>query len=257
MFERHANRVREWLGRYLVAGILVFAPLGTTLWAVGWVIERLDQLLLPRVLAFISGEAEAQVHTPFVGALFTLLVVILLGVITRHFLRPEFLRAWERLLARVPLAGNLYAGVKQLFEAIFKGTDTSQFNRVVVIEYPRRDLYAIAFTTGEPRGLITDALDRKLLNCFIPTTPNPTSGVFIMVPEEDAVELDLSIEEGFKLVMSAGLVNPDDGEEGEALRLYRRALRLDANNPGARRNLGTALIARDPRGRPRYQHAGR
>jgi len=212
LFERYVSRVREILGRYLVSGILVFAPVGITLWAVGWVIERLDHLLLPRVLSFFSGEPEAQVHTPFVGALFTLLVVILLGVITRHLLRPELLRAWERLLARVPLAGNLYAGVKQLFEAIFKGTDTSQFNRVVLIEYPRRDVYAIAFTTGAPRGNITRALERKLLNCFIPTTPNPTSGVFVMVPEEDAVELDLSIEEGFKLVMSAGLVNPADDD---------------------------------------------
>jgi uncharacterized membrane protein len=212
VFERHVSRVRELLGRYLVSGILVFAPVGITLWAVGWVIERLDRLLLPRLLAFLSGEAEAQVHTPFVGALFTLLVVILLGVITRHFLRPELLRAWERLVARVPLAGNLYAGVKQLFEAIFNGTDTSQFNRVVVIEYPRKNLFAIAFTTGESRGPITEALDRKLVNCFIPTTPNPTSGVFIMVPEEDAVELDMSIEEGFKLVMSAGLVNPSETE---------------------------------------------
>jgi uncharacterized membrane protein len=212
VFERHVSRVRELLGRYLVSGILVFAPVGITLWAVGWVIERLDRLLLPRLLAFLSGEAEAQVHTPFVGALFTLLVVILLGVITRHFLRPELLRAWERLVARVPLAGNLYAGVKQLFEAIFNGTDTSQFNRVVVIEYPRKNLFAIAFTTGESRGLITEALDRKLVNCFIPTTPTPTSGVFIMVPEEDAVELDMSIEEGFKLVMSAGLVNPSETE---------------------------------------------
>jgi uncharacterized membrane protein len=204
------------LGRYLVSGILIFAPLGITLWAVGWVIERLDQLLLPRVLGLFSGEAQVEVHTPFVGALFTLMVVILLGIITRHLLRPELLRAWERLLARVPLAGNLYAGVKQLFEAIFNGTDTSQFNRVVLIEYPRKDLYAVAFTTGEPRGIITEALDRKLVNCFIPTTPNPTSGVFIMVPEEDAVELDLSIEEGFKLVMSAGLVNPSDVEPAEA-----------------------------------------
>jgi uncharacterized membrane protein len=131
-------------------------------------------------------------------------------------LRPELLRAWERLLARVPLAGNLYAGVKQLFEAIFTGSDTSQFNRVVVIESPRKDLYAVAFTTGETRGAIAEGLRRRLLNGFVPTTPNPTSGVFVMVPEEDAVELNLSIEEGFKLVMSAGLVNPAEFEAPKA-----------------------------------------
>ena len=83
-------------------------------------------------------------------------------------------------------------------------------------EYPRRDLYAVAFTTGAPRGAIADVMDRRLLNCFVPTTPNPTSGVFVIVPEEDAILLDLTIEEGFKLVMSAGLVNPAEGEAGSA-----------------------------------------
>ena len=209
MLERQINRLREILGRYLVSGILVFAPIGITLWAMGWIIERLDELLLPRVLGLFYPEAEAQVHTPFVGAVFTLLVVIGLGVVARHFVRPELIRAWERLLARVPLAGNIYGGMKQLFEAVFKGTDTSRFNRVVLIEYPRKGLYAIAFTTGAPRGPVAEVLTEDVLNCFVPTTPNPTSGVFVIVPAQDVRPLDLTIEEGFKLVMSAGLVNPE------------------------------------------------
>ena len=208
--EHYATRFRELVGRYLASGILVFAPLGITIWAVGWIIERLDHLLLPKLLGLLYPEAGAEIHTPFVGALFTLFVVLLLGVAARHLLRPELLRAWERLLARVPLAGNIYAGIKQLFEAVFNGTDTSRFNRVVLIEYPRKGLYAVAFTTGAPRGTVAAAIDRRLLNCFVPTTPNPTSGVFVIVPEEDVTSLDLTIEEGFKLVMSAGLVNPTD-----------------------------------------------
>lgn len=210
MFDGHFTRFRELLGRYLVSGILVFAPLGITLWAMGWIIERLDKLLLPRVLGLFYPDGEIEIHTPFVGVLFTLLVVLLFGVAARHLLRPELLRAWERLVARVPLAGNIYGGIKQLFEAVFNGTDASRFNRVVLIEYPRRGLYAIAFTTGSPRGPLAEALDEHLYNCFVPTTPNPTSGVFVIVPEEDVKTLDLTIEEGFKLVMSAGLVNPAD-----------------------------------------------
>ena len=220
MLERSLIRFREALGRYLVSGILVFAPLGITIWAVGWVVERLDQLLLPRVMAFVYPDSDPQIlHTPFVGALFTLLVVILLGMAARHLLRPELLRAWERLLARVPLAGNIYGGIKQLFEAVFTGTDTSRFNRVVLIEYPRQGIYAVAFTTGMARGAVATALGRTLLNCFVPTTPNPTSGVFVLVPEDEVKTLDLTIEEGFKLVMSAGLVNPADqeGAEGAAI----------------------------------------
>ena len=215
MLERHILRFREILGRYLVSGILVFAPIGITLWAMAWIVGRLDQLLLPRVLGLFHPEAPAEFQLPFVGALFTLLVILMLGVVARHLLRPELLRAWERLLARVPLVGNIHAGMKQLFEAVFKGSDTSRFNRVVLIEYPRRGLHAIAFTTGAPQGPVAAVIDEPMLNCFVPTTPNPTSGVFVIVPEVDVRELDLSIEEGFKLVMSAGLVNPDATPEIE------------------------------------------
>ena len=110
-------RIREALRRYFVAGILAFAPLGVTLWAIAWIIQRLDNLLLPRVLAGIGLEDPPTV--PLVGALFTLLVILLMGVVARHLFGGEAIRVWERLLARVPVARNIYGGVKQLFEAIF------------------------------------------------------------------------------------------------------------------------------------------
>ena len=141
--------------------------------------------------------------------LFTFIVIILMGVVARHFFGHEFLRAWERLLARVPLASSLYSGVKQLLEAIFTRQQSSRFNRVVLVEYPRKGVYALAFTTGPARGPVQDATEQHMINCFLPTTPNPTSGFYLLVPEHEVVDVDLSVEDAFKLVMSAGLVTPE------------------------------------------------
>ena len=197
----------EALRRYFVAGILAFAPLGITIWAVAWIIQRLDNLLLPSVLSFFGLETETQV--PFVGALFTLVVILLMGVVARHLFGGELVRAWENLLSRVPVARNIYAGVKQLFEAIFRQTDQSQFNRVVLVEYPRRGIYAIAFTTGPSVGRLAEIGGKSMVNCFLPTTPNPTSGYYLLIPDDELQEIDISVEDAFKLVMSAGLVSPD------------------------------------------------
>jgi uncharacterized membrane protein len=109
----------------------------------------------------------------------------------------------------VPVARSIYAGVKQLLEAIFTSDRSSRFNRVVMIEYPRRGVYALAFTTGPARGATQDATDGHMINCFLPTTPNPTSGFYLLVPEDDIIVLDMSVEDAFKIVMSAGLVTPE------------------------------------------------
>ncbi len=209
MKRRVLANVREALRSYFVAGILAFAPLGITLWAVAWIIQRLDNLLLPHILSWLLPGLEEPPRLPFVGALFTLLVILVLGVIARHLFGSEFIRAWERLLGRVPVARSIYGGVKQLAEAIFKSDHQSRFRRVVMIEYPRKGLYALAFTTGPARGIVQEITQNRMINCFLPTTPNPTSGYYLLVPEEDVMEVDLSVEEAFKLVMSAGLVSPE------------------------------------------------
>lgn len=207
--ERPLGRIREALRRYFVAGILAFAPLAITIWAITWIIQRLDNLLLPQVLALVMPGLEEPPRIPLVGAVFTLVVILLMGVIARHLFGNEFIKAWERLLARVPVARNIYAAVKQLFEAIFRAGDAARFNQVVMIEYPRKGVYALAFTTGETRGRLQKALDEPMINCFLPTTPNPTSGFYLLVPATEVRPVDLTVEEAFKLVMSAGLVTPD------------------------------------------------
>jgi len=211
---RLGRRIWRWIGevlrRYFIAGILAFAPLGITLWAIAWIIQRLDNLLLPHLLSLLFPGLDEPPRIPFVGALFTLLVILLMGVIARHLLGGEFIRAWERLLSRVPVARNIYGGVKQLFEAIFSSNRGSRFNRVVLIEYPRKGIYAIAFTTGAARGRVQEATESHMINCFLPTTPNPTSGFYLLVPEDEIIEVALTVEEAFKLIMSAGLVSPDE-----------------------------------------------
>ncbi len=208
--ERPLGRIREALRRYFVAGILAFAPIAITIWAIAWIIQRLDNLLLPRVLALLMPGLEEPPRIPLVGALFTLFVILLMGVIARHLFGNEFVRAWERLLSRVPVARNIYSAVKQLFEAIFRAGDSARFNQVVMIEYPRKGVYALAFTTGETRGRLQSVMEQPMINCFLPTTPNPTSGFYLLVPATDVRPVDLTVEEAFKLVMSAGLVTPDE-----------------------------------------------
>lgn len=208
--------LREAVRRYFVAGVLFFAPIGVTIWAIASIVVWLDNLILPRFLQLVVPGLEDPPALPVVGMLFTFFVIIVLGVIARHFFGTEFQRAWERLLSQVPVARSIYAGVKQLLEAIFSNQEGQRFNRVVMIEYPRRRVYALAFVTGEAGGELQSKLDSRMINCFLPTTPNPTSGFYLLVPEEDIINLDLSVEDAFKIVMSAGLVTPESVQSQHA-----------------------------------------
>jgi len=200
--------------RYFVAGLLAFAPIAITLWAIAWIVQRLDNLLLPRVLALAVPGAESQPDLPpLVGALFTFGVILASGVVVRHLFGHQLVRLWEAILTRVPVARSIYAAVKQLVEAIFRTGDTTRnFNRVVLIEYPRKGLYALAFTTGPAEGPVADAAGHDdLVNCFVPTTPNPTSGFYLLAHNHELRDVNVSVEEAFKVIMSAGIVRPEVG----------------------------------------------
>lgn len=211
MRHRFWKAFREAIRRYFVAGLLAFAPIGITIWALAFIVRRLDNLLLPAVIGWIFPSLPEQPDLPpLVGALFTFVVILLAGVVVRHLFGQEIVRFGERLLNQVPVARSIYQGVKQLFEAILATSDAkASFNRVVLVEYPRPGMWGIAFVTGPVRGPIKEAFGGlEMVNCFIPTTPNPTSGFYLLVPETDVREVDLSVEEAFKVIMSAGLVSP-------------------------------------------------
>jgi len=208
---RLGRSVADAIRRYFIAGLLAFAPIGITIWAIAWIVQRLDNLLLPRLISWISPGLDTPPSLPpLIGAVFTFGVILLSGVIVRHFFGHEAVRLWERLLRRVPVARSIYLAVKQLVEALLSpSTGPGSFRRVVLIEYPRRGLFAMAFVTGPASTLLQEAVGgAALLNCFVPTTPNPTSGVYVLVQADEVTDLDLSVEEAFKIVMSAGLVAP-------------------------------------------------
>ena len=211
IFSRAWNGLWTATRLYFVAGLVAFAPIGITFWAIAWIVQRLDNLLLPRVLSWFFPTLEQPIELPpLVGALFTFLVILLSGVIVRHFFGHELVRGWERMLSRVPVARSIYGGVKQLFEAIVAGGRTTSFNTVVLVEYPRKGLWALAFTTGNSGMQIQAAFpEETMINCFVPTTPNPTSGFYLVIPQSEIREVDLTVEEAFKVIMSAGLVDPD------------------------------------------------
>ncbi|MAE94154.1 MAG: hypothetical protein CL910_05785 [Deltaproteobacteria bacterium] len=218
MLARIWHQMTKILRRYFVAGILTFAPIGITVWAIAWIVQRLDNLLLPQVLKLAFPGVQDPPTIPLLGALFTLLVILLFGVVARHLFGWELVRLWERVLSRVPVARNIYAAVKQLFEAIFRSESNQSFSGVAVIEYPRKGIFVLAFVTGPLRGVELPDLPPALASVFVPTTPNPTSGFYLLIPEEDLIPVDLTVEQAFKMVMSAGLVAPGNerGEPGEA-----------------------------------------
>lgn len=213
MLNRIWAQARKIVRRYFVAGILAFAPIGITIWAISWIVQRLDALVLPRVMRIFFPGVDTPDTIPFIGALFTLLVILLFGVIARHLFGWEFVRLTERALARVPVARNIYTAVKQLFEAIFRSETHDAFRRVVLVEYPRKGVWAIAFTTGPAAPILQEGIEDPLVNVFVPTTPNPTSGFYLLVPEPELRPVDVTVEQAFKLIMSAGLVTPEELDE--------------------------------------------
>ncbi|MFQ5993843.1 MAG: DUF502 domain-containing protein [Acidiferrobacterales bacterium] len=200
------------LRRYLIAGLLVWVPVGITWFVIKFMIDFMDRslLLLP---PNYRPDALLGFHVPGVGVVLTLLILLFTGMIVANLVGRELVRLGERLLARIPLVRSIYSGVKQVMETMFAGTGKS-FRSVVLIEYPRRGIWTLAFLTGE-RGEaeIEHKTGESLNNIFVPTTPNPTSGFFLMLPAEEVIVLDMSIDDGLKMIMSAGVVIPQKTKE--------------------------------------------
>jgi len=194
------------LRRYLVAGLLVWVPVGVTLLIIKFLVDLVDQtlLLLP---AGLRPENLLGFRIPGLGLVLTAVVVLATGMVVTNLFGRQLVRLGEKLLARIPVVRSIYSSVKQLTETLFTGSGKS-FRKVVLVEYPRRDAWSLAFVTGDSTGEIRTKTGRRMVNVFVPTTPNPTSGFFIMVPSEDVVELDMSVDDGLKMLLSVGVVQP-------------------------------------------------
>jgi uncharacterized membrane protein len=192
--------------RYFITGLLIWIPLGITFLVLNWLIGTMDQSLdlLP---ARLRPEAIWGVHIPGLGTVVTLLVVFVTGLLAANFIGQRLVRFWEGVLARIPVVKSIYYGVKQVSDTVL--ADTGQaFRKVLLVQYPRAGSWTIAFQTGRPGGDVVNHLRGEYVSVYVPTTPNPTSGFFLMMPRSDVVELEMSVDEALKYIISMGVVAP-------------------------------------------------
>jgi uncharacterized membrane protein len=193
--------------KYFITGLLVLVPLAITLWVLNLIISTMDQslLLLP---ARWQPEALFGVRIPGMGTILTLLIIFLVGLATRNFVGNKVVWAWELMLTRIPVVSTIYSSVKQVSDTLFSSSGNA-FRKAVLVEYPRKGCWTIAFLTGVPGGDVRNHLVGDYISIYIPTTPNPTSGFFLMVPRADTVELDMNVDEALKYIVSMGVVSPE------------------------------------------------
>ncbi|MBD2567231.1 DUF502 domain-containing protein [Anabaena lutea FACHB-196] len=204
------ERLKQDLKNDLIAGLLVVIPLATTIWLTitiaSWVVNFLTQI--PKQLNPFDGLHPILVNVLnlVVGLAVPLLSILIIGLMARNIAGKWLLDFGERLLQAIPLAGQVYKTLKQLLETILKDSN-GKFRRVVLLEYPRRGIWAIAFVTGVISNDIQAQMSTPMLSVFVPTTPNPTTGWYAVVPEDEVVNLSLSVEDAFKIVVSGGIVS--------------------------------------------------
>ena len=197
------------LKKYFLTGLVVLGPLGMTLLVVQWVVGVMERLILNLLPDALHPSTLLGRYIPGFGVLATVLLVLLVGMLTANFLGRALVDWSERLMGKIPLVKGIYGMFRQVTDTLFS-KDKGGFRKVVLIEYPRRGLWSIGFITGISEGELQQVTPHRLINVFLPTAPLPTSGFYVLVPEEDLIELQMSIDEAFKLVVSGGMVNPTD-----------------------------------------------
>jgi uncharacterized membrane protein len=194
------------LRRYLVAGILVWLPIGITIILLRILIGLLDRSLV-LIPARFQPEVLLGVAIPGLGLLLTLAILLLTGVLAANFVGRSLVGFWERMLERIPVVRSVYSASKNFAEIVFSDSDQS-FKKVLLIEYPRKGLYGLAFQTSTDLGEIQSRTGEDVVCTFVPTTPNPTSGLIIIIPRKDVIELDMEVDDALKMIISLGVVVP-------------------------------------------------
>ena len=194
------------LRRYLAAGLLVWVPLGITVLIVSFLVELMDRTLLLLPAAY-RPEQLLGFRVPGLGVVLTLLVVLITGMIVANFFGRRLVALWEGILSRIPLVRSIYSSAKQVAETVFSGS-TRSFREVVMLEYPRKGVWTLAFVTGQGIRQVNEKEKEKVISIYVPTTPNPTSGFFLMVKQSDVVKMDISVDDGLKLILSTGVLVP-------------------------------------------------
>jgi len=193
--------------RYLITGLVIWVPLVITLWVLNLLVGTMDQtlLLLPPEW---RTEAWLGFHIPGLGVVLTVLVVFVTGVLAANIIGQRMVRTWEGVLARIPVVNSIYNGVKQVSDTLFQPGGEA-FRKAVLVQWPGPGMWTIAFLTGQPGGDVVNHLKGDYVSLYVPTTPNPTGGYFVMVPRAAVIELDMSVEEALKYIVSMGVAAPN------------------------------------------------
>ena len=195
------------LRKWLLAGLLVIVPVAITLAVLRWIIETLDQTLLILPEAW-HPDRVFGIHIPGLGVLLTLAILLLVGAGASNFLGKKLVRLGDRIVSRIPVVRSIYSSVKQVSDTLFSESGNA-FRTAVLVQWPRADVWTIAFVTGTPCGDVTTYLrGEEYVSVYVPTTPNPTGGYFVMLRKSDCIELKMSVDEALKYVVSMGVVSP-------------------------------------------------
>lgn len=196
----------QLIKRYFITGLLIWVPLVITAWVLSIIVSTLDQSLqlLPEA---IHPRNLLGFSLPGVGALLTLAMILLTGFLATNIIGQKLVVWWDKLLSRIPVVNSVYKAVKQVSDTLF-APNGNAFRKALLVQYPRHGVWTIAFLTGAPGGDIRNHLAGDYVSIYVPTTPNPTSGFFLMLPRQDVVELDMSIDEALKYIISMGVVAP-------------------------------------------------
>ena len=207
-------RKRGFLARlrtYFLAGVVVTAPIGITVWLLWLVVDLFDRAVVPLIPDAYNPSDILGTNVPGVGIVIVLILITLVGAFVANVAGRFLVRFGERLVSRVPVVRTVYGVLKQIIDAVL-AQSANAFREVVLIEYPRRGIWVIGFVTSTTQGEVQRVLEEEMVNLFLPTTPNPTSGFLLFVPRKDCIHLDMTVEQGVKLVISGGIVSPPDSK---------------------------------------------
>lgn len=200
------NISQSRMKKYFITGLLVLVPLVITIWVLKSLIGVMDQSLLLLPDAWHPHALFGR-DIPGLGAILTIAIVLTTGVVATNFFGRQLIHLWEKLLNRVPVVKSVYSSVKQVSDTLFSDSGNA-FRKAVLVQYPRAGSWTIAFVTGTPGGDVGNHLKGEYVSIYVPTTPNPTSGFFLMMPKADVIELDMSVDEALKYIISMGVVAP-------------------------------------------------
>jgi len=192
--------------KYLITGLLIWIPLVITIWVLTLIVDTLDRslLLLPEQ---VRKDSWLLTHVPGMGVVMTLAIVFVTGVFAANFIGERLVRLWNAILHRIPFVNTIYSSVKQVSDTLFSSSGEA-FRKALLVQWPHEGMWTIAFLTGTPSGDLAAHLREDYLSVYVPTTPNPTGGYFVLVARKDVVELDMSVDQALKYIISMGVVAP-------------------------------------------------